>query len=166
MRRSLAIAGLLIAFAGEALGAPPYRLDDPLLVDPDRLDTPVKPASVEFSDFYDRFSHTFADLGTSGGAEAANVNTLDEVPNSSWFTNRRFDATTGMQTLMRGPDRVDGPDTSRPWIIVRSKTQGVTIGFHIEDARGDRYVVKLDPATGVFNSASEVIATKLFYALG
>jgi len=40
---------------------------------------------------------------------ALNVNTLGEVPDSSWFTNRlgRYDMT--IDEVVRGPNQVEGP---------------------------------------------------------
>jgi hypothetical protein len=59
--------------------------DDPLLRDDDMRD--IKPvATYELSKSYDFLRHTFSDAATPG--RALNVNTLGEVPDSSWFTNR------------------------------------------------------------------------------
>ena len=62
--------------------------DDPLRVDNDTIAVPNEPAEVELSDMFDRFGHIVVDLGSPELVEAQNVNTLDEVPDSSWFTNR------------------------------------------------------------------------------
>ena len=116
---------------------------------------------------YDRFGHVFGDPGSADRIEAANANTLDEVPDSSWFTNRHSVERMTLDTLVRGPDTAEGPDLSGPWTIFRSKSQGLTPGFEITDARGDRYIIKFDPIDiPELASAAEVISTKLFYALG
>ena len=81
----LFLLGLVAAW----VEAQKFYPDDPVLVDNDKLDVPVKPREIELSDMYDRFGHMFKDWGASPiGSEAKNVNTLDEVPDSSWFTNR------------------------------------------------------------------------------
>jgi hypothetical protein len=140
--------------------------DDPLLQDDDRLPVPEKPAEIELSDLYDRFGHIFATPG-SGGGEAQNVNTLDEVPDSSWFTNRIGVRKMSLEEVVRGPDRGSGPDPEKPWTVFRSKSQGLTPGFEIIDDRGDRYVIKLDPVSvPELSSAAEVIATAIFHNLG
>ena len=36
-----------------------------------------------------------------------NVNSLDEVPDSTWFTNRIGRRDMSMAEIVRGPDRVD-----------------------------------------------------------
>lgn len=152
-----------------ALDAPlHFYPDDPLRADRDHLDTPVRPAEIELSDLYDRFSHIISDVGSTPiGSEADNVNTLDEVPDSSWFTNRHGVRRMSVEGLVRGPDSGTGPDPDRSWEVFKSKSQGLTPGFQIADAEGERYVIKLDPiAVPRLSSAAEVIATKLFYAMG
>ena len=41
---------------------------------------------------------------------AMNVNAVDEVPDSSWFTNRRYLRHMSTEQLVRGPNRGDTPD--------------------------------------------------------
>ena len=152
-----------------ALGAQERKFypDDPLLVDNDMLDVPDEPAEISLSDLFDRFGHIMTDLGDATRGEAQNVNTLDEVPDSSWFTNRHGVRRMSRDELVRGPDTIEGPDMSAPWRVFRSKIGGLTPGFQILDGRGDRYVIKFDPVRiPELSSAAEVIATKLFYAIG
>ena len=165
MLAALAAAGLLAVTSSAQ--QPKFFPDDPLLVDDDRLDVPVEPVSIDLSDMFDRFAHIFADLGDAEATEALNVNTLDEVPDSSWFTNRHGAERLSIAALRRGPDTGDGPDMSTPWRIFRSKIGGVTPGFQIIDGRGDRYIIKFDPV-GIpeLSSAAEIIGTKLFHAIG
>ena len=81
MKRTISIGLIALLYIGEGrLSAQKFYPDDPIWVDRDRLDTPVKPEEVELSDLYDRFGHMFYDFGTSEiGSEASNVNTLDRV---------------------------------------------------------------------------------------
>ena len=54
-----------------------------------------------------------------------------------------------------------------PWTVVAAKTEGITPGFTIEDARGDRYIIKFDPGGyPQLATSAEVIGTLFFYALG
>lgn len=99
--------------------------------------------------------------------EALNVTALDEVDDSSWFTNRNHRVPLTPQQVARGPNTNDGPDTSQVWRVTSAKVEGVTPGFTIKDARGDRYVIKLDAAGHrELNSAAEIISTRLFHAAG
>ena len=159
------LAPLLLAMV--AWGEPRFYPDDPLLKDDDRLDTPKEPAQIKLSDIYDRVSHTVHDPGDKSFCEAMNVNTLDQAPNSTWFTNRHGQRAMTVEELVRGPNITDGPDMTAELTIVASKTEGVQPGFTIEDQRGDRYVIKFDPYDyPELNSAAEVIGTKLMYAIG
>ncbi|MGH9337823.1 MAG: hypothetical protein ACRD21_29065, partial [Vicinamibacteria bacterium] len=117
---------------------------------------------------YDRFSHFFKDKGASPhGTEASNVNTLDEALNGPWFENRHGSKRMSIEELVQGPNRGEPPDPSEKWTVFQSKSQGLTPGFQIKDESGVRYIIKLDPVeVPEIASAAEVIATKIFYALG
>ena len=165
-------AVVAFAFAAAFLGAlsaqgPKFYPDDPLWSDDDMLDVPEEPAEIELSDLYDRFSHIGYDHGSENLTEAANVNTLDELPDNSWFTNRHGRTRMSIEALVRGPNTGDGPQGKVPWEIFRSKSQGLTPGFQIVDSTGERYVIKFDPLdVPELASGAEVIATKLFFAMG
>jgi hypothetical protein len=104
---------------------------------------------------------------TGNPKQSMNVDAFDEVPNSSWFTNRNHVEPLSIEALKRGANRGEGPETTGPWTVIGAKTEGVTPGFTIKDARGGRYIIKFDPpgyeemATG-----AEVIGSRLFYAAG
>lgn len=159
----LLIAASLVSASAHAQK---FYVDDPIRKEL-QIHTEHAPAAIELSDLYDRLGNTFHEYGTNETVEAANVNTIDEVPNSPWFTNRLGAKRMSIDELARGPNLGDGPDMTTPWSVVRGKSQGLTPGFEIVDGRGDRYVVKIDPV-GVpeLSSAAEVIATKIFYAVG
>ncbi|MGE0866136.1 MAG: hypothetical protein AB7P34_19730, partial [Vicinamibacterales bacterium] len=141
--------------------------DDPQWVDRDTHDVPATPAAIELSDLYDRFRHIIALPGAKTPGESRNVNTLGEVPDSSWYQNRHAAQRMSIAELVRGPDTTGGPDLTSPWRVVRGKTQGLTPGFDILDGRGHRYVIKLDPFDlPELSSSAEVISTKIFHALG
>lgn len=98
--------------------------------------------------------------------EAYNVNSVGGVPDSSWFTNRNGRRRMSLEEIKRGPDEDAGPSGS-VFTITRGKTQGITPGFWIKDDRGETYIVKFDPPQyPELTTAAEVIATKLFYAIG
>ncbi len=159
---------LLIGLGAAQVEAQKFYPDDPLLTDNDKLDVPEKPEEIELSDMYDRFGHMFKDWGASPiGSEAVNVNTLDEVPDSSWFTNRHGARRLNIDQLGRGPNQGVGPNPAETWTVFASKSQGLTPGFQIYDEQGERYIIKLDPVDiPELASAAEIIATKMFYALG
>lgn len=146
---------------------PKFFPDDPVRVDDALLDVVARPAEIELSDVFDRFGNIFADPGAKEPTEALNVNTLDEVPDSAWFTNRHGAEPRSLAELRRGPNTGDGPDIRTPWRVFRSKIGGVTPGFQIIDGQGDRYLIKFDPpGSPELSSAAEIIGTKLFHAIG
>ena len=109
--------------------------------------------------------------GTVFGADhvpaAGDVNTLDETPNSAWFTNRIGLYPMSESEVARGPVHSEGPDRSAAWTVIGAKAQGVTPGFNIRDARGDVYLIKFDPpCCPGMSSAAGVIAGRLLHAAG
>lgn len=98
--------------------------------------------------------------------EAYNVNSLDEVPDSSWFTNRNGRRQMSLEEIRRGPNRGPGM-ADGPLTVTRGKTSGISAGFWVKDTRGDTYILKFDrPEYPEMATAAEAIATRLFYAAG
>jgi hypothetical protein len=108
-------------------------------------------------------------VGTAFGGDpvppAANVNQLDEVPNSSWFTNRIGLFPITPETAALGPG-AGAPDPAGPWVVIRAKSEGVSPGFTIRDSRGDVYLIKFDPPDFPGTSSAAVISGKIFHASG
>jgi hypothetical protein len=165
MPTSLRIAAALLA-AGLFLvegraAAPKFYPDDPIARDPetqDASDVPPYPISEQF----DFVENSFLGAGDRTPKRAVNVNTIDEVPDSSWFTRR----TLSLEQLATGPDRGTGPAPG-VWTIIRGKSEGITPGMTIRDTAGDVYFVKFDPpANAEMASGAEVISTKFFHAFG
>ncbi|MGH9339910.1 MAG: hypothetical protein ACRD1R_10085 [Acidobacteriota bacterium] len=139
--------------------------DDPLWIEP-RLSIP-KPAPFDESRIGYYFASIFLLPSDDKVSQALNINTLGEVPDSDWFTNRIGVRTMSMDELIQGPNRGSGPDLSRPWRVVQFKSKGTSPGFVMQDARGDTYFVKFDVRTHPqLSTSSEVIATKFYYAFG
>ncbi len=173
-----ACLGLALALGG--CGPHPRLALDPVpLQDDDRYDIPEPPALVR-DDYYDLVDYTFfkqieqaADLPRNlrrlagKPKQADNVTPLDEIQDSSWFTNRMGRRKLTPPEIAQGGNRPEGPDMAHHWTIVSGKATGVTPGFTIQDASGARYVIKPDPmdfpelATG-----ADMIATRLFWAAG
>jgi len=98
---------------------------------------------------------------------ARDVNTLGEIPDSPWYTNRHALHRMSIADLQRGPGNSTPPDPNRRWRVTAAKSNGITPGFVIEDGRKNRYVLKFDPPQfPELCSAADVIGSKLFYALG
>lgn len=92
------------------------------------------------------------------------VNALDEVPDSTWFTNRRGLSPAQMRA---GPVTLDNPELHLPWTIESTKYGGTSVGFVIRDARGIKYQLKFD-SVGLpeAETAADAIADRLIWACG
>jgi hypothetical protein len=143
---------------------PSFYADDPVWIDDDRRDIPPV-AEFDLSKSYEFVNETFGGSAASFGP-ALNVNTLGEVPDSSWFTNRLGRHAMSIEQVLRGPDQVDGP-ADGVWQVTGRPDAGITPKFTIKDARGDTYLIKLDPAIAPeLPSSVELISTKIFHAIG
>jgi len=142
--------------------------DDPLMSDPDQR--PIKtPDEQEINEIAEAAKRSVSRPPTWRGPEgryAMNVNTLDEVPDSSWFTNRHGRRRQSLNALERGPDE-SGPPADGIWRIVGTVGEGKSEKFMMEDASGRRFIVKLEnPDFPELMSAAEVISTKFFHSFG
>ena len=170
--------GAQLALLGGAFGcAAPARfpLRDPLLVDNDRR--PFSPAPEEYvSPFvWDGANQTIFRpvaqfFAVNPAGPAVNVNALDEVPDSSWFTNRMGARQLSIAELVRGscaertldPSAEDGA-----WPIDKGKDNGANPGFRVNVPGLGKFMLKTDPkdeperATG-----ATAIASRFYYAMG
>lgn len=96
---------------------------------------------------------------------AHNTNALDELPNSTWFTNRIGVRTVTPQEAARGPIVVGPPVL--PLRIVSGKSGGRNPGFTVEDASGRKFIIKFDRMDNPDQqSGTDVIVSRLFWAMG
>ena len=158
------IAAVWLAVPGGAAG-PKFYPDDPLLRDPENQDA-SHVQEVKVSPQFDLLENSLLGAGDRTLKPAENINTIGEVPDSSWFTNRMGKGRLSIGELVKGPDRGAGPAPGQ-WTILARKSEGVTPGFTIEDSTGEVYWIKFDPATNPeMASGAEVISTKFFHAFG
>lgn len=99
-------------------------------------------------------------------SEAVNVNALDEVPSSSWYENRLARRLMSPEDVARGAcQRLEAPPL--PWRVVSGKPDGASPGFTIEDADGQRHMLKPDGALQPERaSAADAIAASIWHAAG
>ena len=163
----IAIAsGLWGTVALTAQTAPKFFNDDPIWREADTQDA-SKVARDNIDLAVDLVLNLFTKLGDPAvNVRARNVNTVDEVPDSAWYTNRAGRTALTPGAVAVGPDTGAGP-VPGTWAITSAKTDGITPGFTITDTAGVRWFLKFDPpgyrgmATG-----TEVAVTKLLWALG
>ncbi len=154
---------MLSAAAAPATGPRFYR-DDPIARVADTQDA-SKAQERDISLYYDAIINLFGRPGQQTVGRAESVNTIDEVPDSNWFTNRAGTRPITPEEMLRGVNDDTGPAPGT-WLVSR-KAGGVSAGFTIEDERGKTYFVKFDaPGWPELGSAAEAIVTRLFHALG
>lgn len=168
LNRGTWVLTALIASAALTTGqeriAPRFYSDDPIELVADSQDaSKVQPREIAL--YYDAIINLFGRPGNREVLRAASANTIDEVPDSSWFTNRVGSQPFTTEDMTRGPNDDRGPATGK-WVVHR-KANGVSPGFTIDDSRGRRYFIKFDPpGDPELGTATEVIVTRLFHALG
>ncbi len=164
-------AGLLAAVALAATvpagtQQPRFFADDPIAVEPETQDaSKVQPWDIDLA--YD-LAHAYVVTGRSrpAGVRAGNLNTIDEVPDSSWFTNRIGTRSLSAQEIATGPVVAPPPDPSS-WTVLREKSSGAAAGFTARDGRGATWFVSFDaPANPEGATGALVVANRLFWALG
>ncbi len=105
------------------------------------------------------------DVGPRG--RALDVNSLDEVPDSSWFTNRIGVRDLPIDELVRGANLDPSPMENLPWTIVSAKVGGTAIVFVFEDTKKDRYLLKFD-LRGVpeMETGAHMLGHRILWAAG
>src|SRR5687768_179352 len=103
---------VVLAFAAAAVSSrgatPKFFPDDPIAADVETQDASGV-ASQDLSDPYDFLENTFMNPADTANIRAENVNTIDEVPDSTWFTNRILARPMSVDEIVRGPFTGDGP---------------------------------------------------------
>jgi hypothetical protein len=145
---------------------PTYFPDDPLQEDNDRALDAGKATPIDGSNAYDFAEHTFLKPGDHRRIRAVNANTIDEVPDSSWFTNRIGRRAMSVDEIARGPNAAEIPNID-DWPIVEGKSSGITPGYRVRSPEGRLYQVKFDPPSNPeMASGAEVIGAAFYHAIG
>lgn len=140
--------------------------DDPLWTVPDSQDA-SKMMPLEPDLAFDVLANSFGHPGDpTANVRAKDINTIDEVPDSSWFSNRAGKQVLTTADIERGPDTTRGPAPGQ-WTVSSAKSDGVTPGFTVRDTAGTLWFVKFDPpGRRAMATGTEVVVTKLLWALG
>ena len=117
-----AVACVVAAASGVGAGAAEqaarpalvFYPDDPISRDDDTAMDATGLKEYELSESYDFLINSFASPGDREPIRAVNVNTLDEVPDSSWFTNRIGVRDLPITEITRGPNKFYHPGWRQP----------------------------------------------------
>jgi hypothetical protein len=186
-------AALIVASAGCAGGVRRFPLRAPMATDTDlqpvsvpcRAEpTPKDPAHIACApevyvsplawdgidnSIFRPLSEVFAVRAPS---EAANANSLDEVPDSAWFTNRIGEHPMTGDELSRGActDKQFLVDTENEppgsWVIDKGKDNGSSAGFRVKIPGKGKYMLKSDAPVVERPSAASVIGAAAYHAAG
>ena len=192
-RRAFAAFGIALVQLCACAGQPRFPLRDPLWVDTDMRpvsvdckrrpnkddaehiscapDPYVSPLAWDGADnlVFRPLANVFA---VSPAREAVNVNALDEVPDSAWFTNRIGRTHPSREELLRGactPDEILKPEAAAPgsWVIDRGKTDGASLGFRVRTPNGGKYMFKDDaPGQPERATAASAVGAAIYHAVG
>lgn len=148
-------------FAGA--GKPKFFPDDPIQAMPAPVSVGTIPQQ-NINAVFDFFGQS-GDSRPRKAAPAGAVNTLGEVPDSEWFNNRHASRRLTREELQRGPRTSELPVP--PFTVTGGKTEGISPGLRMKDAKGRHYFVKVDPLKyPEMATAADVMVTRFLYAIG
>jgi hypothetical protein len=160
------LAGLTAASAVVSTQTRKFYDDDPIQREPETQDASgVQEREIDL--FFDLTTNLFGRPGDSAvNVRAQDINTIDEVPDSSWFTNRIVSRPLPAEEAARGPLVGSGP-AAGPWTVIRDKRSGFAPGFTMRDSKGETWFVSFD-GRGYPEAATSAIlvANKIFWTLG
>jgi hypothetical protein len=163
--RSYILTALLVitSFSGSAAQSRKFYPDDPIQAVPKPI--PVgKMEKLKINALFDYFYQTHRQ-NTRPGSPSLGVNTIDEVPDSAWFINRHGKQRMTREQLKKGAGNENLPQP--PFKITGAKTEGITPGFQMRDAKNRLYFVKPDPISNPeLSTSADIIGSKFFYAIG
>jgi hypothetical protein len=138
----------------------------------DRHHTPDAPAAREFAPLAYHLRGNLVRrvdraLSLEPPQRSLGVNALDEVPDSTWFTNRIGTRELTPDEVRLGPSGVGSPEPHLPWTIKSTKVGGISIGFIVEDARRETFVLKFDMVGyPELETGADAVAARLLWAIG
>jgi hypothetical protein len=111
-------------------------------------------------------------LGVVTSGEAVNVNSMDEVPDSSWFQNRIGVRAMTTEEFALGdcePGQLIDPErfADGSWIIDKGKEGGQTDGFRVVIPGKGKFLFKAeDNADSEHSSAAQTVGAAVYHAAG
>jgi hypothetical protein len=165
------LALVLVTLAPVSGSTPKFFDDDPISRVPESQDA----SGAEEWDidlFYDLMYNTFATPRvTKTGWRAQNLNTIEEVPDSGWFTNRILARPLSADELLLGanatPQGELGARSGGKLTIIRPKDVGAAPGAVVRGPGGETWFISFDPpCCPEAASGSIMVASRLFWALG
>jgi hypothetical protein len=172
MRSLLALA--LLGCSANATTIPDVRFANapPVSLVDDRRDVPRMPKSKPFHRIlYNLDGQILGPIDRALALETSprsvGTSSIDEVPDSTWFTNRIGVRPIAPDELRTATEATGSPERYTPWTIHSTKIGGQSVGFIVSDTRGKRFIVKFDErGFAEAETAAQVISGKLLWACG
>jgi hypothetical protein len=169
---SVAVIGSALAVAGCGASVPRFPLAPPMWVDHDARAFSPRP-----DEWYSSWGWDGADNSVLRplseaftlelDREATNVSSVDEVPDSSWYTNRLSRRALSPAEVAWGACGDDRAEPRGPFAITRGKPDGASPGFFVRDPDGVTYLMKTDGHVQPERaSAADAIGASVYWAAG
>ena len=159
------LLGIVLAAAPLSAQAQEKRFysDDPICCAPKPLS--IKSIEPRKIDLLFDFIYSSVVRAQPSNKLAGGINTLGEVLDSEWFTNRHARKRMTPAELKQGPG--DSRPPQPPYVVIGAKLDGITPGFRMKDAKGVLYFIKPDPRSNPeMATAADVIGSRFLYAIG
>ncbi len=191
--RLLAVAAITLGASACASQPRLFPLRDPLWKDTDlrsvtvpcrAAPTPKEPGHISCApkEYVSSFAWDAADntlfrplsrvFAVDPGGEAANANSVDEVPDSAWFTSRLGKHPITEEELARGacaPDVILDAEGAAEgaWLVDQGKGNGASPGFRIRVPGKGKYLIKTDSKEQPERpSAGSIIGSAVYHVTG
>ena len=162
----LVAGGLAVIVAGIAAAGPRFYEDDPIAREPQsRSAAGARPLDISLFFEY-RYNLFVTARRQPSNLRAGNINSVDEVPDSSWFTNRIGAEPIATERVAIGPTRT--PDPRRESGSCSARRMPAPIPDSPPAMRTARtWFLQFDiPEFPEGGTGAVEVATKLFWALG
>jgi hypothetical protein len=98
---------------------------------------------------------------------ALGVNAVDEVPDSTWFTNRIGVRPVTADEIRTGPVTLENPELHTPWTVVSTGFGGSEFAVIVTDSRNVKYLIKFDAREyPEMETGTAVVVNRLLWAAG
>lgn len=151
-------------------GARKFYPDDPLKAEPPPVPV-VNPQRRALSELLELVNNTVNRPGERhpgrGVIAAGGVNTLGEVMDSDWFTNRHATRRMTLEELARGPGTDHPPAPDGPWRVLTLQPHGTRPGVLVADARHRVYLLLFDPPDHPeMSTGAQMVSSRFAHAIG
>lgn len=161
--------GLFMGFLGVGCSTTPRFKDQPVtwkVYDNQDISEPkeFRPTAAEYFGgiFFTRRLTRLLELGDIEVAH--NTNAIDELPDSTWFTNRIGIQNIAPETIAKG---LNSEPPKLPLTVIQGKSGGGHPGFRVKDQEAREFLVKFDiKKNPEIKTASSVIVNRIFWGAG